>query len=253
MIYNFFLAFTFFVQQTVASPMACVEIFPKLSEHSVQAQIDKNYYYNQNYSSYVHKLQQQGVQFKFWDPSDGGRISLKHLYTEPVIEAIHRDGKFLVESIVITLPVEPSSLFGTSGTIHNLRKTLAKVDRVIQLQNEGVQFSPTSLLHGQSVSILGIERSTNLSDSTLVSIQILLETLGFKGITFESNESVWDRLGFLPDTKIVTDPSDKTRLLLRSYYFERPDYWEQLTYDIDARIFRFHGFSLLRPPGFPLQ
>lgn len=239
-----------FISQNTASaqPMSCMEMFSKSKERSLQDTIDKNYYFNKNYSDLIHKLQQQGVRFQFWDPSRGGSVSLERLHTEPIIIAEHFDGKFIVDDITITLPINPSTLFGSEGSIYPLRKALTKVDRIIELQKSGVRFSSTSLLFGQSVSIVGFEPSAKLMDSTLVAIRHLFEKFRYKGVTFEPNEAVWDRYGFLPDSKIVQDPSDRQRLLLRSYYFERTDYWEQLTYDLDNNLFKPHGQSLLRPP-----
>ncbi len=245
----------FFIWQNTAAaePMSCMEIFSKFKERLLQNKLNKNYFYNQNYSDLVHKLQQQGVQFEFWDPTRGGTVSLSRLHTEPVIFSRHVGGKFIVEDTVITLPVDPTTLFGSEGSIYPLRKALIKVGRVIELQNSGVRFSSTSLLYGQSVSIVGIEPGAKIMDSTLVAIRHLFEKFNYTGVTFEPNEAVWDHFGFLPDSKIVQDPSHRQRLLLRSFYFERPDYWEQLTFDLDKSIFKPYGQSLLRPPDAPLN
>lgn len=252
--YSIFILFFMLVQNSAnAQSMACFELFGKSKSQLLQDRINKNYYYNQNYSDLVHKLQQQGVKFEFWDPSRDGSVSLDRLHTEPIIIAEHFNGKFIVDDIIITLPVDPSTLFGSQGSIYPLRKALAKVDRIIELQNSGVRFSSTSLLYGQSVSIVGIDPGARMMDSTLASIQLLFKRFNYTSVIFEPNEAVWDRNGFLPDSKMVQDPSNRRSLLLRSYYFERSDYWEQLTIDLDLGLFRHHGVSILRPPNVPVQ
>lgn len=236
---------------TASEAKRCVEIFPDYKY--LQSLRDHNYFYNPRISDLMERVRSLGVRFEFWDPTEGGTVTMRNRFVEPLIITSFYDQRFIAEYTFIYLPYEPQQLFGKLDSNYRTRQMLIRVARVFELQKKGVLFSPTSLELNGRISITGFAPVLRIEDLTLSAISHLFTEFKYRKVSFEPRESQWELWDFTPERNYVTSFQDGEELIIRMAYFEREELWEYIAHDLEQKLFAPAFRSLHRNPDEPIN